>query len=506
MNLRNEVYHEPEPFSILIPEKQLEFNSKFDELLYDDLPILLPQDDDVDGWVCVRLLTEIIRYLNPNKTIEVYIPDTKTHGITEHFMTFVEQYNTQAHIIITDSSSEQGALLSRLSLTHKVLLIDHHLTNIKEDLDLICHYHANCRYESNRHFHGLSAGYYVYLHLLNYLLSKNFKDPVRLGQWFTLAMLALVADVCDMTTPYNKSALHYYMECPYSHEILQYFSNKFTRNSLYFLAFQVAPKLNMLFRLRYINYLRRLLSNNNLQETVEHICAIYENYKVSIDQSMQFLTIRKCANKFVYADTTNIPEIFSMFKGKMENFTGWYANRLSQLYAKPAVVISKTASGEYKGSVRDSHREDIYSICDAIPYINGGGHPSAYGFTINLEDFGQFKADFYYGYPDNLQKPPSTLPIESLVTLQEINRTGELIRFARYNDYTLNDKIGFSYVVKYSDVIDYYNNRCIINNDDFKIICFETSLQPGDTINLMPDNTKSGMQLVAEITKRAKED
>lgn len=502
LTLRDEEFTTPQDFRIARPIGQNKFNEVFHEVLYDTLPIVLHQDDDCDGYVCVVEFREVIEALNPNKQVYVYIPPKKTHGVDEDFVKFIQdKYPNGCHTIVTDSSTDCVEVLTKLKQFGKVIHIDHHISSNENQLYEICDYHSNCRYEESPQFHNLSAGFYCYLHLACYCMEKTYIGSSFLETQFTLATLSIVSDICDLKCDYNRSIVKQYMNTSNQHELLECFSDKYTKYNIYFLAFKVAPKINMLFRLRFISYLEKLHTVNNLQALIDAINGIYRNYKFVVEQSLSYLEV-KDFDKFITTDISHINTLYPMFDGHVSNFTGWYANKLSQMFIKPCLVTCDVGDSIVKGSARDMTEQNVYNILSNLDFIDGGGHPNAYGFKCNVNELGNLNSHFYYGLEGKVNITTDTIPISNLYEIEQIAKVGELMRFAEYNDYTINEKIGFTYRVKHSDVIENYPNRSIIKNNNFKIISFDAELKAGDLVKLIPDNQLNKIQLIANIIER----
>lgn len=502
LRLRNETFVTPGDFEFIRPITQDNFNALMRGVVFDNRTVVLPQDDDTDGGVCVIHFYETIRALNPTKNIDIYAPEDKTHGVDSNFVEYIKANHENPYIIVTDSSSDCLEAISELSKLGDVIHIDHHQSANEVQLNELCTYHANCRYETDSRFHNLSAGFYSFLHLSCYMMEcAHFKQEF-VEQQFTLATLSLVADVCDLKVPYNRTIVKYFMSRTNRHVILQEFGDRYTRYDIYFLAFKVAPKLNMLFRLRYMDYIRRLITDSVKTPVVEDINIIYKNYRATVRESLNCLDV-KDYSKFATTDISHINDLYPVFDRKVVNFTGWYANQLSQLLSKPVIAVCDVGDNMVKGSVRDCTDQDVYSVMDVLPYISGGGHVSAYGFTMSIGDIQYLIPHFYYTYPDLRDGKLDTIEVHSLLEIDNIAKHGVLAEFAEYNDYTINDKIGFLYKLKFSDSFERFNNRTLIGKGTVKIICFDDNPQPKDTIKLIPDTTSTGIQLIANIVERA---
>lgn len=502
LKMRDETYVAPVDFKLIRPHEQDNFNEVFSEIVKSPLPVVVPQDDDCDGFACATLFREFTKALNPSKEVDIYIPQNKSHGVDEAFVTYLkETYPNGCDIIITDSSTDCVDIICKLRKLGKVIHIDHHISNTEEELSIVCNYHANCRYERDNSFHHLSAGFYSYLHLACYCMEKDFLSSVFLEKQFTLATLSIISDICDLKVPFNQSIVKSFMQGTNYHPLLECFSDRFTKYNIYFLAFKVAPKINMLFRLRFTAYLKKLHEVDTLQPLIDAINGIYKNYKFVVEQSVNYLEI-KDFQKFIAVDISYLNDLYPMFGGHVANFTGWYANKLSQKFLKPCLALCSVNETTYKGSVRDITEQGVYDILNPLPFIDGGGHPNAYGFSCATTDIDNLFSYFYYGLEDSLNVKIDTIGVGNLFEIDTLFKIGELKQFADYNDYTINDKIGLSYKIKHSDVVENFPNRSILKHSKLKIISFDPELKAGDVVKLVPDNQLNSVQLIANIVER----
>ncbi len=116
---------------------------------------------------------------------------------------------------------------------------------------------------------------------------------------------------------------------------------------------------------------------------------------------------------------------------------GIVASRLTELYHKPAVVLTLT-NGLATGSSRSVQGFDIYKAIDATRDIleNFGGHTYAVGLSLKEDKIDQFTRRFEEYVAANIQpsqlKP--TLDIDAVITFAQI--TGEFVAtLRRFNPF-----------------------------------------------------------------------
>lgn len=500
LELRGEVNTPIAPFEYLRPAVQDGFNAFLKEAIYGEGTIILPEDDDADGFLCVMQLNETIKLLRPQAKIDIYIPAEKAHGVDWEFVEYVKNIPGKKYVIVTDSSSgnidEMRALSELATLGH----IDHHISEKETELNEICDFHANSRYEEDEQLNHISAGYYIMLMLVHYLRENTVSNKAYENDLFSLGVLSLIADVCDSQLPYHKSALKYYASLPNQHDLMETFTSRFTANDLYFLAFTVTPKINMLFRLRYIEELRAL-HEGNVEDVILGVIEMYKNYKSVIDPSLSYIHAADYG-KVILADITGVDEICHVFQGRVVNFTGWYANKLSEHYCLPCIVVHGKGSGKLKGSVRDCTGANVYDLMKAAPFIEGGGHPSAFGFRMDEDKIPDLIYHFDKHYTRDLEGISETIGITTLGEVSNAAKGGSLMDIAVYNQYTINNKMGFTYKLRLTDMIDKREKYCKVKATGLDILCFDNTLGSGDIVELMPGFNLGKVQLIAKIIQR----
>lgn len=491
-----------EPYVPVRPEKQDYFNKLMALIVTKSVTVLIPQDDDVDGFSCSYAVKDTINYLNPRVDVRVYVPDEKKHGVDTDFVEYVKSLNLPIKpiIFVMDSSSDCLDTLKELSKIAEVIHIDHHLSNNEEELNEICRFHANCRYEEDERLNNMSAGFYVQLFLHHFIKENTQYSDNVLDHLFSLGTLSLVADVCDTQLPYHKSIIQHFTRLRELHPLLDCFRDRFTSTNLYFLAFKVAPKFNMLFRLRLVEILRQIhqTPKTELNTIIQDVIGMYTNFRCAIENSLDYITIYDY-DRLCTANVSYINDIYPIFKGKISNFTGWYANKISQQLGKPCIAVCLVDGTSIKGSVRDCTGGDVHSIMESINFVEGGGHPSAYGFTSDISHYDELLYLFYEKYKTNTSLALRTANISSLNEITLIAKCGEIHKFCEYNEFTLNKRLGFLYTVRPSDIIDYYEKRTVLKTTDIQITCFNTELKAGDTLEITPEYSQGGIKYLANV-------
>ncbi len=91
-----------------------------------------------------------------------------------------------------------------------------------------------------------------------------------------------------------------------------------------------------------------------------------------------------------------------------EGITGIIASRISEMYKKPAVAAVKAEDGIIKASARSFMNTDILTHAEKFSdiFLRFGGHPSAFGFSINESDFMDFLKKFDERVESNLTDGP----------------------------------------------------------------------------------------------------
>ncbi len=155
------------------------------------------------------------------------------------------------------------------------------------------------------------------------------------------------------------------------------------------LAFGVAPLLNSAGRMADASIaLDFLHAKNHFEASVYYARLLALN------------TQRKAEERRVFEESLRFvddaPAIVSVGEDWNEGVVGIVASRLADRFARPAVVLTRSEKGYYKGSGRSVGDVDLYGLLDQSKehLLGFGGHKKAAGLSVEKDRLGLFKETF----------------------------------------------------------------------------------------------------------------
>ncbi|MBQ5706189.1 MAG: single-stranded-DNA-specific exonuclease RecJ, partial [Bacteroidaceae bacterium] len=190
------------------------------------------------------------------------------------------------------------------------------------------------------------------------------------------------------------------------------------------IIFKIGPRINASGRIQQGKVAVDLLIESNLSAALamsEQINEFNETRK-DLDKSMT-----EEANKIV-AELENFDEqraIVIFNETWHRGVIGIVASRLTEVYHRPAVVI--TCTGEMAtGSARSVAGFDVYKAIENSRKLleNFGGHTYAAGFSLLVKNIPEFKRQFEQYVTDNIrpEQTDSTIDIEAILDFRDITR------------------------------------------------------------------------------------
>lgn len=359
--------------------------------------IFIYGDYDADGIMGTSILVKMFCY--KNYPVEYYIPSRYMdgYGLTLNKAQEAIEKGVELMICVDNgvSAFEPIKLLKDNSV--KVLVLDHH--EIQEELpvaDVILH-------PTFDHFgETASSGAFVAFNFSREFLG-HFDKYLS-----TLASVSLISDMMPILE-YNRELLRIVFKNYTEGEFLQFDllkdNEEFSETTI---GMKIAPKINSIGRIytdTSVNLLVKFFVSDIKEEILHYIDWINETNEnrknVSKEAVNQELEISESDKGIVFISDAK------------EGILGLIANNLLNKYGLPVVVLAKDEEkGFYKGSARSP---EGFSIVDAFnscqEYVTvAGGHASAGGCTVPIENIGAFtKAfiDFCNSHPIKAVEHPS---------------------------------------------------------------------------------------------------
>ena len=338
-------------------------------------------DYDADGIMGTSILVKMFSY--KSYPVDYYIPSRYIDGYGLTLSKAKECVENNVELVIcVDNGVAAFEPIEYLKQNNvKVLVLDHH--EIQDSVpiaDVILH-------PTFDHFGDTpSSGAFTAFNFSRVFLGRFDK------YLSTLASISLISDMMPLLD-YNRELLRIVFENYHEHEFLQIDLLKedepFNETTI---GMKIAPKINSIGRVltdTSVNLLVKFFVSESKDEILHYIDWINETNEN-----------RKSLSRNVEEDSLEINEntraIILVSEAK-EGILGLIANNLLNKYHLPVVVVAKDEEkGFYKGSAR---APEGFSIVDAFKYcesqtIVAGGHASAGGCTIGIDQFEGFKKLF----------------------------------------------------------------------------------------------------------------
>lgn len=408
------------------------------DIVVNSKSVYVEGDYDVDGLCCLLVLKNALRDLGV-KNLGMYHYRFRTHNIDKVAVQQCIRGHYDYFIVADTGSSDIGLLRNLTEHGVRVIVLDHHRTNLSYDdfgSDI-----AVINTEIENSLGGgfqLSAGAlcFTVMDLLYQELGKVVPQYLA-----AFAMVSLFSDVMPMGSVLNRSIYYLAVEQPESElpsEVL-YFKGKYSKFNARYVGYWLAPRINACFRTEQFIVINELFISDSTKE-VKNVCIslieeIYESSRTLVDIVSDM--VRNSAielNNFVYADLGSIDSYYNISTNKLYNYTGLVANRLADSFGKTGVVVCEYPGG-YKGSLRDqcgkNYLPTFKQICDS------GGHGSAFGFTVHALDLSRFYKDLINIDRNYSISSVSNNPIVIDVDENEFVASTDVITdIARYNEFS----------------------------------------------------------------------
>lgn len=369
-------------------------NIKEDESVY------VIGDYDVDGLMCNLVLDNMLEHLGI-KNRQVFRYRKRTHKLDKFAVIECIQKRCD-YCIIADCGSNDYDLLKTLTDSGiKVLLFDHHITPYSyEDFKNINVLAINTMLEDDGY--GLSAG------ALCFCVAKatlgNEADYMS-----TYATVSLLADCMSMRSELNRGI--YYLAREHLNLIpkeLLFCCGEYDRFTTRYITYKLAPRINAAFRAERLDLINKFFLDKQTDAVViQEMETVYDKARAMVTTVADIITVNELDN-FCYADLSSVDSEVEIINNKLWNFTGLIANKISERYSKPALVLCEYGN-EIKASVRDIYSRDYRTPLSTI--CNAQGHEAAFGITMSSFYLSRFLTEFKDLCTKLEEMPPENEPV-----------------------------------------------------------------------------------------------
>ena len=375
--------------------------------------IVIFGDFDCDGITATALLTSLLRFVGAD--VFPFIPErAEGYGLTDEAVTRCldaaqsARPDTPCRLLVTvDCGMGAGESLKRfLDAGYRVIVSDHHTPG--EPLPEACTVISNfdpampprCRYLC-----GAGLAYKIACGVI----SMRYPLPDRTGraelhQWMGALAIATVADVVPLVGEnrvYVREGLVVLNRRPgigLKALIRRAFEKAQPQITAYHLGYVLGPHINASGRMETAEpALRLLLAADDDEANAQALrLSTLNTTRKNTEQIVLKEIDEKLADASVF-DEEKDGAVVIAGKGWHPGIVGLAAGRVTERFARPAVVITIDGEGECHGSARAP--EKYYNLYDALSACSSlltrfGGHASAAGLSLREENLADFRKAF----------------------------------------------------------------------------------------------------------------
>ncbi len=401
--------------------------------------IMVYGDYDVDGTTAVALVYKYL--LNFYSNIEYYIPTRydEGYGVSLRSIDYAAEQGVKLVIILDCGIKAIEEINYARSKGIDFIICDHHMPDDElPDAAAI----LNPKLEGSTypcpHLSGCGVGY----KFMQAFAISNGIPGAELECMLDLVAVSIAADIVPMVDENRIMAYHGLRRLNSNpnlglRAIIRICGLSGREITISDVIFKIGPRINASGRMQSGKEAVDLLVARDVAEALEKGKAIdqYNQDRKELDKR-----ITEEANAIIDARGSEESEKKSIVRYNKDwhrGIIGIVASRLTELYHKPAVVLTLT-NGLATGSSRSVQGFDIYKAIDATRDIleNFGGHTYAVGLSLKEDKIDQFTRRFEEYVAANIQpsqlKP--TLDIDAVITFAQI--TGEFVAtLRRFNPF-----------------------------------------------------------------------
>lgn len=411
-----------DPF--LMPQMDLAV-SRLNRAMGSKQRIMVYGDYDVDGTTAVSLVYKYLR--NYYSNIDYYIPTRydEGYGISRRVIDEFHQQGVKLVIILDCGIKAIEEIRYAASLGIDFIICDHHVPD--DELPPATAI-LNPKLEGStypyQHLSGCGVGY----KFMQGFSMSNGINPIDLESMLDLVAVSIAADIVPMTGE-NRILTYHGLRRINSNPnmglraILRISGLSGREITISDVIFKIGPRINASGRMQSGREAVDLLVARDAADALEKAKAIdqYNKDRKELDKRITeeanaILSLRD----EIHSDKKSIV-IYN--KEWHRGIIGIVASRLTELYYKPAVVLTHS-NGLATGSSRSVQGFDIYKAVDASRDLleNFGGHTYAVGLSLKEENIPEFTRRFEEYVANNITTTQLTpqLDIDTYITFADI--------------------------------------------------------------------------------------
>ncbi len=387
--------------------------------------IMVYGDYDVDGTTAVSLVYKYLR--NYYSNIDYYIPTRydEGYGISRRVIDEFHQQGVKLVIILDCGIKAIEEIRYAASLGIDFIICDHHVPDDElPPATAILNPKLEGTTYPYQHLSGCGVGY----KFMQGFSMSNGINPIDLESMLDLVAVSIAADIVPMTGE-NRILTYHGLRRINSNPnmglraILRISGLSGREITISDVIFKIGPRINASGRMQSGREAVDLLVARDAADALEKAKAIdqYNKDRKELDKRITeeanaILSLRD----EIHSDKKSIV-IYN--KEWHRGIIGIVASRLTELYYKPAVVLTHS-NGLATGSSRSVQGFDIYKAVDASRDIleNFGGHTYAVGLSLKEENIPEFTRRFEEYVANNITTTQLTpqLDIDTYITFADI--------------------------------------------------------------------------------------
>ena len=353
--------------------------------------IVLIGDYDVDGVVSTTLMKLFFDEIGVK--LEWIIPNrfTDGYGLSPTIVPRIEGYDLA--ITVDNGISAVAAAKMCKTMGIDLIITDHHLLppQIPEAYAIIDQKQEECNFPYSD-ICGAQIAWYLIASLKNRLSVQ-----IDIKAYLELVAIAIIADMMPLKHINRAMVLAGIQLLNQSHRpAIRAFKEHLDKESFAGddIGFQLAPILNSAGRMEDASHAVEFLTSSNIYDARTRLEKLVNfntlRKKIEWDITRQAMEQVKREDEVivVYGDTWH------------EGVVGIVAARISRHFEKPAIVLSKSENGDFKGSGRSFGVCDLFEIAGTCREFlhKFGGHQAAIGVSLPEKNMASFIAKIQESY------------------------------------------------------------------------------------------------------------
>ena len=390
--------------------------------------IMIYGDYDVDGTTSVAL---VYRYLqNYYSNIEYYIPTRyeEGYGISKKSIDYAESIGVSLVIVLDCGIKAVDEIAYAKSRGIDFIICDHHVPDdVLPDAVAI----LNPKLENNpypfKHLSGCGVGY-KFMHAFD--ISNGLSNMFELDSLLDLVAISIAADIVPLIGE-NRILTHFGLKRLNSNpntglrNIIKICGLSNKEITISDVIFKIGPRINASGRMQSGIEAVELLVSKDSADAYRKAKNIdqYNKDRKELDKR-----ITEEANAILANDkdiATSKKPIVIYNKDWHKGIIGIVASRLTELYYKPAIVLT-LSNGLATGSSRSVRGFDIYKAIESTRDLleNFGGHTYAVGLSLKEENIPEFTRRFEQYVMENITPEQLTqmISVDCEISFDKINK------------------------------------------------------------------------------------